>query len=507
MRADGFQVTFPGTDVTAPKSNYDPRERPWYKMYTEEREKLSPIALDKSRNVYLTAPYADITPVQVFLVRTMLIDIYLQSSPGVSSYTLAIDLYCEPPMIANPSIFATVADADLLIRSLNVFHKPIVTLILALMWCILLYYCASFNRPDHVEVVNLQLRHKIYANDKDQVIRRIKSIRDKRTKFSVVQVNAKSSLISAQKGSEERIENESGFEIEKTLGPIDIAKNSDIRGYEIWEVTHILTIMWKFFGFEFHRCAQGLRQDVLVTFGGAEDADITDAHEDHEQRVDDIVSEAILASPSSASLDSKKQVELSNWPKQLENVQSFSAAKSQRKKPFRGRFYYLEEGRTFFKDLYANATVRAVIKDIYLEDIFVRELQKILTVGDKISRIIVYEDKKEWNLRLQRNRKEMRNMIERYNQGAGRVFTASLESLPETFHDFVDKDFALLGNDLVVVTEDVYEQQNLTFGRHQGPPDWKVGGYVSWRKADVIFYNELYELLEKVELKHLPADV
>ena len=50
---------------------------------------------------------------------------------------------------------------------------------------------------------------------------------------------------------------------------------------------------------------------------------------------------------------------------------------------------------------------------------------------------------------------------------------------------------------MVAVTENVYEQTSVTYGPDDDAPHWRVSGYVSWRQADVKYYEALYELLDK----------
>ncbi|HEX4826358.1 MAG TPA: hypothetical protein VFV19_18810 [Candidatus Polarisedimenticolaceae bacterium] len=157
-----------------------------------------------------------------------------------------------------------------------------------------------------------------------------------------------------------------------------------------------------------------------------------------------------------------------------------------------GSFSFMD-GMKFVEALYEKKKVRGVVRDYYLAELFKRNLLTVLNTGVSIDRTIVVEDKRSWAKISSEHRAELARLEEQTREGGGSVWVAFLDKLNPGIRSFRDKDFGLVDDNCVVVTEHYVVERSIT--SVEGIDLLRVHGYVSTRRWDVAFYEEFYRLI------------
>lgn len=505
-KENGVQITFPGTDMTR-NTNYDPRNRPWYRMNYKEKNKLSYISLKGGSSGVLTSAYVDIASGNVFMVKTLLFEVIPGRRPSTEKYLLAIDLYLKPPDLKARSVYGVFQDQKVIWETLNVFsEKPVLTIILVLTWVLFLFYITGLYRPVSSEEVRLALRWSAYAGAANNVITFTSKDTDaKRIENAMgIAISRLFYFFSFSWLKRRSLTKEDDSAEKREFHLDDSRADSEIRGIQIWQVSRTRAVQRKLLGIPFVNIGTYDKFDIFVRYRGSEWPEVKLVFQKNgTDYVPERIQEAVLA--SILRFDPKKPLilNLEKVPILLKKSSFFKEIISGRRAPLLGRFYF-DDGIKLFNDIYQNTTVRSVVRDIYLSHLLTQKPPHFLTAGDKISRVIVYESEISWQEWKRNNRENLRNLIDAYESGgAGRLYVSNVKELPEAYHDVTDKDFALLGDDLVVVTEGVYEVRERTFGSSIPTSEFRVSGYASWREADIAYYRILFNMLVKREIRNI----
>jgi hypothetical protein len=159
------------------------------------------------------------------------------------------------------------------------------------------------------------------------------------------------------------------------------------------------------------------------------------------------------------------------------------------------KYRLLNEGRyevddciEISKELFNGRNVRAYCKAAYFEKLrgAGAEALKVLRIGDNVTRIFITDTKEAMGSFVKENRDELKELLEQKNQ---QLSVVSLEHLQiEKIKSYPELDFAIVYDDdfKCVVVSSLSEINKAA----------KVRGYVSWREADIEFYDTLFHSLK-----------
>jgi hypothetical protein len=157
--------------------------------------------------------------------------------------------------------------------------------------------------------------------------------------------------------------------------------------------------------------------------------------------------------------------------------------------------------------LFKDADVKAVILESYFRRLLDRETIRSLFEGASVQRLVVFPEAKtndgKATLTLSERACELfqSKIIPSYTPPRSLEFVQGSEVWEQGIDSTV-YDFAVLNDQMVVVTHTVSEISKVDASTgEQQKPEYRVEGYVSWRRADVEFYKDLFiELFEaKIE--------
>jgi hypothetical protein len=159
------------------------------------------------------------------------------------------------------------------------------------------------------------------------------------------------------------------------------------------------------------------------------------------------------------------------------------------------KYRLLNEGRyevddciEISKELFNGYNVKAFCKVAYFEKLrgAGADALKVLCMGDTVARIFITDTEDAMRSFVKENRVELKELLDQKNQ---QLFVASLEDLQiEKIKAFPELDFA------IVYDEDF--KCVLVSNLNAVSKAAKVRGYVSWREADVAFYETLFQSLK-----------
>ena len=159
------------------------------------------------------------------------------------------------------------------------------------------------------------------------------------------------------------------------------------------------------------------------------------------------------------------------------------------------KYHLLNEGRyevddciEISKELFNGRNIRAFCKVAYFEKLrgAGADALKVLRIGDNVTRIFITDTKEAMGSFVKENRNELKELLEEKNQQLSVVSLQHLQS--EKIKTYPELDFAIVYDDdfTCVLVSSLSEINKAA----------KVRGYVSWRKADIEFYDTLFHSLK-----------
>jgi hypothetical protein len=159
------------------------------------------------------------------------------------------------------------------------------------------------------------------------------------------------------------------------------------------------------------------------------------------------------------------------------------------------KYRLLNEGRyevddciEISKELFNGRNVRAFCKVAYFEKLrgAGADALKVLRMGDNVMRIFITDTKDAMSSFVKKNRDGLKELLDQKNQ---QLSVVSLEDLQiEKIKDYPELDFAIVYDEdfTCVVVSSLNKISQAA----------KVYGYVSWREADVAFFETLFQSLK-----------
>lgn len=316
-----------------------------------------------------------------------------------------------------------------------------------------------------------------------------------------------------KKGSEEE---------EKRLKKFGLQREDRIiRGYESWRVFHEHCENWIFFGIRFQSVATIPMGDLLVIY----DREVVPSCEwvqpastiemlfskehlsDIDQKLPRYLKRRAPAATDllEASSDELRAGSDSNGTKSVPQLigiepEKLTAWEQQ-------RVYLTLDEATLIK-MFKDAEVKAVILESYFRRLLERETIGSLFEGASVQRLVVFPEGKTVDGKAVLTLSESayntfkRKILPGYTQPRSLEFVSGSD-VWEKGRDAKVYDFAILNDQLVVVTHTVSEVARVDVSTgEQDRSDYRVDGYVSWRKADIEFYRELFIELSEASIEY-----
>jgi hypothetical protein len=307
---------------------------------------------------------------------------------------------------------------------------------------------------------------------------------------------------------EESEESKEGLRVE------NVAEKSRIvrRGVERWVVSHDNLTTWNLFWLRFESIAKTRIGQIELTYTSAilPDAhwhDIDDqAFSDSETKRNEARLPFILQRNADccdgksfevpyASIDGATSLHSSGIPEAVRAV-----VNSQELLAVRQRRAYVTLDGARLDELYSKSDVKAVIQLSYLERLLKHGQIDFLLRGKTIHRLVSFPDPAaDIDLAAAAARAAYDSLLASYSPVSSRLVKRVNTSIDvEGTEPQPVYDFALLNDQLLIVSHYVSESSiiDVASGK-ETKPQYRVDGYVSWRKSDLEFYRELFEKLAK----------
>jgi len=294
-----------------------------------------------------------------------------------------------------------------------------------------------------------------------------------------------------------------------------------IRGYESWRVFYEHSENWNFFGIRFQSVAAIPMGNLLVIY----DREVVPSCEwvQSASRIETLFSKEHLADTEQAlarylerrAAATMSPLEVSS--RQLRAGSDKDGAKSvpqligiapEKLTAWEQQQIYLTLDEATLIKMFKDAEVKAVILESYFRRLLERERIDSLFEGASVQRLVVFPESKTTDgkaiLALSESACNLfkRKILPGYTQPRSLEFVRASD-VWEKGRDAKVYDFAILNDKLVVVTHTVSEVATVDVSTgEQDHSDYRVDGYVSWRRADVEFYRELFIELSEASTEY-----
>lgn len=491
------QVIFPGTKLTA--SGYDATQRPWYLEY-EANNKSS-----KFNDGEFTAAYQDF--VVKGIVRTYIKKITFEKR----EYIFCVDFVWKSDY-ENENFLANFS------KAISIWDSFFVTVLSFIF--LLVIQGIFFTNKTHVSKFLFGERlHYLNANsDKKLTLR--DNIEHSMSTDIGIGFSGKTKAFGGNIIISEETKNGNSI-VEDEVFSVNASENPSLRGIEYWRFYLKIIIGLNALGIPFNIfrkyyfcaliCKYYPDSDLIFDFRGlsSQRIDLDRLEENEKDKICKYIKRLVhitngrgnfinvplnkhLPIPDSHNRISNRGLEESDLflDSYNPNEEAYSRPILENRLPFK-------EGLSFLKNIYSNQEVNSVCKDRYLEALLkddnIYNLD-LLSSGSKIRRIILYESSEYLEYIIRTYKNELKKLISNHTKVKGHtIFISSVKDLSESLKDFTEKDFALVGENLVVVTNELYKESIL--GNDEG--GIKIEGYISWRDVDVKFYRKLFDLIQQ----------
>lgn len=499
---DGAIAVFPGTTVIA-EDRWQTESRPWFMAAFRGETELAYNGVRDSD--LLTATYLDILAKTPTLVRTYLCKFSI-TKPQPKQFVIGIDLHRRT--LESMDVLSGTAAS-----SAPWFHTGRVTLALALS--------ALFFS---------MVRWTSTVSTRNFVFRRMDG-----SIYGMVDVKETTSFgTDNQRTSSRKFEMSGGKQAQLTIGESKEQKQSlrvensaeksrsMRRGVERWIVSQDIRTTWRLFWLFFESVAKRRVGQIELTYTSAilPDAHWHDFDEQafsdcdtkrNEERLPfalqrnaDCCDGKSFEVPH-ASIEGTAFLHSSGIPDTVRTV-----VNSQELLAVRQRRAYVTLDGPRLDELYSKSDVKAVIQVSYFERLLKHGQIDFLLRGRTIHRLVSFPDQAADLDLTGTARDTYDNLLARYSPVSSRLVrrvNASIDvegTEPQPVYDF-----ALLNDELLIVSHYVSETSviDVASGK-ETKPQYRVDGYVSWRKSDLEFYRELFEKLarESIPIQQRKAD-
>jgi hypothetical protein len=504
VTADGWQATYPGTNLVSRSNNWDPTSRPWFQSVFRGALKLKAAVGGERSDEHLTVTYLDVQPQRPVQVRTYLSVLTI----GNRQYLLAVDLNRSDGAGVEASKYLkprTQMVRASLMASLDSSKDR--TLSAALFLAALLIAFWRRRRTLHVtRSLRFVLLDRTLAGASPSVVA-IEEVDELTTR--------RIGRLFARIGSSAGI----GIERESVWANArrrQLRREDPIqaeRGVDRWGIEEVSDEHWQVFKFRFGSRRQRPLCEAIVKYNGQVSPELQllplfgQSLPEGPDRValQKLVGRVVFTADANAEIPydlSYESVEV--VPARVADYDEYQKHVTYRNQLSFRRFYFRHGGK-LFRHLYANRAVRAVVQLRYLEHLLAAGNVDFLVTGDSVERTILVPSWEDWELFLRNRIRDAGRLIDAYASGGGRLFFASVSDLPDEWRSFRERDFGLVGamtakgfqSEMVVVSERVSLVRAVTnLERHSTTGELRISGYVSWRPADCALYERLYSQLK-----------
>jgi len=488
---DGAIAVFPGTTVIA-EDRWQTESRPWFMAAFKGETELAYNGVRDSD--LLTATYLDILAKTPTLVRTYLCKFSI-TKPQPKQFVIGIDLHRRALESIDGLSTAAVSPAPW-------FHTGRATLALA--------FSALFF---------LMIRLASAVSARNFVFRRMEGAIygmvdvKETTLFGTDNRRTRSRKFELSGGKHAEVSFEESKELKQSLRVENSAERSRSmrRGIEHWTVSHEIRTTWNLFWLHFESVARTRVGQIELTYTSAilpdahwhdideqafSDSDIKRNEERLPfvlQRNADCCDGKFFELPYS-SIDGAASLHASGIPETVRTV-----VNSQELLAVRQRRAYVTLDGARLDELYSKSDVKAIIQLSYFERLLKHGQIDFLLRGRTIHRLVSFPDQTTDIDLTGTARATYDGLLASYSLVSSRIIRrvdASIDvegTEPQPVYDF-----ALLNDQLLIVSHYVSESSviDVASGK-ETKPQYRVDGYVSWRKSDLEFYRELFEKLAR----------
>jgi hypothetical protein len=296
---------------------------------------------------------------------------------------------------------------------------------------------------------------------------------------------------------------------QKVLSVVNVGKSrTGVRGSEVWHALVEADTLWSLFGLRFGRTsfiplgALGVldTSDVEPEVGWLTDVGETSLSEAEVAQLKTVLPMALKANVDVATDEIRVDVPLDRIPDAdlpqptVPEWVTHIVDKRELLAPQHSRAY-VRLSTERIDALYERADVKAVITAGYFEQLLNSGKTDFLVRGRTISRLISFPDKESSLALSDAGRLALTNLIDCHASGARRLVRVDLP-IPDQGLLRPVYDFAVLNDSAVIVAHFVSLTSSIdSVSGRTTTSTYTVDGYLSWRRADVQFYRELFEHL------------
>jgi hypothetical protein len=487
---DGAIAVFPGTTVIA-EDRWQTNSRPWFMAAFKGETELAYNGVRDSD--LLTATYLDILAKTPTLVRTYLCKFSI-TKPQPQQFVIGIDLH-RRALESMDGLRSTVSSAPWL----HTWRVMLALALSALFFAMVRWASTVSNR----NFVFRRMDGSIYG---------MVDVKDT-TSFGTDNRRTSSRKFELSGGKHAEVTFEESKEQNQSLRVENFAEKSRImrRGIEHWIVSQDIRTTWHLFRLRFESVAKTRVGQIELTYTSAilPDAHWHDIDEQAFSDSDTKRNEARLPfvlqrnadccdgksfEVPQSSIDGAVSLHASGIPETVRTV-----VNSQELLAVRQRRAYVTLDGARLDELYSKSDVKAVIQLSYFERLLRHGQIDFLLRGKTIHRLVSFPDQAT-DIDLTGNARDTyNNLLASYSPVSSRLVrrvNASIDvegTEPQPVYDF-----ALLNDQLLIVSHYVSESSviDVASGK-EAKPQYRVDGYVSWRKSDLEFYRELFEKLAR----------
>ena len=463
--------------------------RPWW-----NHKDATPI-VGTSATCVLSPPYQDVGRTLLQLVRTITCTSRTDSGPGL--YKLAIDLRWLPPTPAAAASIPLVGSAR--------GQSGIVLLGLAL-------------GVVGLGLVGAKPADFGYALSRPRELTALRgTIQNRDTTIATSGQVAETGLNAGWRGLSARwsrtVADGNGTEdVFSASDAININEDPDRRGVEIWELRWVTVRDWELFGaalsFRFFHSPPD--HEVVLTYESDSEPDVElkpkeillpptlqnqgpdkptpEKLKQHIERSIHTKSQGVVAGREDVILwsDTPPPPQV---PKLVTPTGDYRRHNDQSRRLGRRRLDF-QDGLDVAKKLYPGQRVRAVVQLSYAIELMERGMPEELLQGNTLERIVLCTSEAHLKDALDEHRPAFERYVHQHRNNS--LFVAFASELPPGLMTLQQEDFALIGRDkLVMVVE----------GLSRAGASLDFYGYVSWRRADIDFYEALYAAIRRAGMK------
>ena len=484
----GERVTFPlrRTNRLTPYKNSD---RPWWRLAEElDRAKRAPIQLGKlAVPCGITDPYEDIGP-DYQLVRTLVCtDRHALSGRNSSLYMVGIDLVwtpSPPPFMSNLEL---LKHSFLLAGGSGTILVPVVVVLICLL------------------PLTHHRRRRGIVMERRAVLTALNGVHgEQREQDREEHTVERGAMLGPKVGwlrtfwHDLRRRTESDTRTWTTPFSIRPESEPEVRGREFWALKRVayhslflfgVRVIWDSGRSRIHRRVEVTHtghSEVEIKYLDASAAVELDLGRDDAWIRRGVEKSVLSGAPSAEFLEDELSSELppDPLPERLEKVSGeVGRYLRQLKRTNFGRFRF-DDGVALANALYADSHVKSLIGPDYIIKVAKSGESAVLDQGDVIERTFLFQSKESWEKFRVDHALEISLMAEAHQNSRAKLRVGFQSSLKGTLMAFTETDFSIVDDRFVIVVEG-----SRPVRLADDETKALIYGYVSWKPADVDFYN------------------